>query len=160
MLFWSVGCFESKLPWSLTFVCFSSYDLVASPFAVVLCRVGNYYWESRCTMVAINLVGMVFVFPIFCIFLSPRCLPIVLLAFLTLVGLCCPLSAFVILRFSLSSFIVLWQPVLACVGLRWKRQFLIMFSTKNTESQRGGDGGQKAPNLLPKTTIIHATPVT
>ena len=144
MLFWSVGCLESKLPWSLTFVCFSSYDLVASPFAVVLCRVGNYYWESRCTMVAINLIGMGFVFPIFYIYFCLRvvsglsCWPS-----LTFVGLCCP-SLF---------FVSLCRHASACASLRRslsaffrKWQFLITFSTES--NHRGeGMGGQKAPNL-------------
>ena len=64
-------------------------------------------------MVVINLIGMGFVFPIFYLFLSPVGLPIVLLAFVTFVGLCCPLSAFVILLF----FVVLCRPLAACVGL-------------------------------------------
>ena len=171
MMFWSVGCFESKLPWSLTFVCFSSYDLVASPFAVVLCRVGNYYWESRCTMVVINLIGMGFVFPIFNIFLSPSCLRIVLLAF---VDLHRPLLSFVrLFHWSSSSFVSLcwpalafvglYWPALACVGLRWptsaciglcrplstfirKWQFLIMLSTESNH-KREGMVGEKAQNL-------------
>ena len=103
------------LPWSLTFVCFSSYDLVASPFAVVLCRVGNYYWESRCTMVVIKLIGMGFDFPIFHIFLSLGCLRIVLLA---IVDLYWPLLSFVSL-YHPSSFIALSRPALACIGLHW-----------------------------------------